>query len=134
MRFLKVKPLSALAFIVCTSRSNPWPYRNPVSPYTQGEDCKQITTMDFSFDLGDLCSNYEHLSHCPPLYLSVQAQSFTDAKQVDCSQAACSRPDQARFSIVVNNLDCTNNAMRTNLCQTKYLFVTFLAISFLKIF
>ncbi|GBP98208.1 hypothetical protein EVAR_71376_1 [Eumeta japonica] len=86
---------------VCTSALNPWPYRNPTSPYTQGVDCKQITTRDFSFDLGDLCLSYDHFRDCPSLYLSVQAQSFAAISQLDCKEAACSTPHEARFSIMV---------------------------------
>lgn len=109
MRYLKVKPVSAVAFIVCTSRRNPWPYRNPSSPYTKGEDCRQITTMDFSFDLGDLCLDYDTLMDCPPLYLSVQAQTFADANQVSCTEQACATPDETQYAIMVNNLDCTRS-------------------------
>ncbi|XP_065370393.1 uncharacterized protein LOC135962408 isoform X2 [Calliphora vicina] len=110
MRYLKVKPVSAVAFIVCTSRSNPWPYRNPTSPYTKGEDCQQITTMDFSFDLGDLCLDYDYLIDCPPLYLSVQAQTFADTNQMSCTEQACATPDETQYAIMVNNLDCTRSA------------------------
>ncbi|XP_037823075.1 uncharacterized protein LOC119611531 isoform X2 [Lucilia sericata] len=117
MRYLKVKPLSAVAFIVCTSRSNPWPYRNPTEPYTKCVDCKQITTMDFSFDLGDLCLDYDSLGDCPPLYLSVQAQTFADANQVACKNPACATPDETQYAIMVNNLDCTNSAASTMLIR-----------------
>ena len=112
MRYLKVKAFSSVAFIVCTSRVHPWPYRNPTQVYTQGEECKQITTGDFSYDLGDLCQDYDTLMDCPPLYLSVQAQSFADTNQVLCKAAACATPDEAQYIILVNNLDCTNGSKR----------------------
>lgn len=123
MRYLKVKPLSAVAFIVCTSRSNHWPYRNPTSPYTQGEDCKQITTTDFSFDLGDLCLNYNTFMDCPPLYLSVQAQTFVDANLLNCKEPACTTPYESQFAIMVNNLDCANKASKRKLLEGAFIII-----------
>lgn len=112
MRYLKVKPFSSVAFIVCTSREHRWPYRNPTQPYTQGEECKQITSGDFSYDLGDLCQQYDSLLDCPPLYFSVQAQSFADANQVACTDAACATPIEAQYIIMMNNLDCPNGSKK----------------------
>ncbi|KAM7342837.1 uncharacterized protein ACRADG_010115 isoform 2-T2 [Cochliomyia hominivorax] len=109
MRYLKVRPISKIAFIVCTSRVKPWPYRNPNSPYTEGQDCRQISATDFSFDLGDLCFEYNNFIFCPPLYLSVQAQSVADPKTVICEEPACATPYEAQYQIMVNNLDCTKN-------------------------
>lgn len=130
MRYLKVRPISKIAFIVCTSRLNPWPYRNPESPFKEGQDCRQISSNDFSFDLGDLCLDYDNLMDCPPLYISVQAQTFADARAVVCEESACTAPDEAQFLIMVNNLDCTNSGANYRLSKIFILIFIFVVFKF----
>ncbi|XP_075169055.1 uncharacterized protein LOC142241195 isoform X2 [Haematobia irritans] len=109
MRYMKVKPISSIAFIICTSRKIALPYRNPMSPFTEGQDCKQITSNDFSYDLTEMCMDYDNLLECPPLYISVQSQGFAEISQVSCSNEACPTPISAQYSILVNNLDCSSS-------------------------
>uniref|UniRef100_A0A1I8NTG2 N-acetylmuramoyl-L-alanine amidase n=1 Tax=Stomoxys calcitrans TaxID=35570 RepID=A0A1I8NTG2_STOCA len=112
MRYLKVKPVSSVAFIVCTSRTITLPFRNPSSPFTEGQDCKQISASDFSYDLTDMCTGYNGLMECPALYISVQAQGFAEISQVECRDEACPTPMSVQYTISVNNLDCSNSGTK----------------------
>ncbi|XP_073812518.1 uncharacterized protein isoform X1 [Musca autumnalis] len=123
MRYLKVKSLSSVAFIVCTSRSQRLPYRNPLAPYTDGQDCKQISSNDYSYDLTDMCNGIDQLLDCPPLYISVQSQDFADPSQALCDVENCPTPVSAQYSIIVNNLDCSNKAL--NIAATKHTLLVF---------
>ena len=103
MRYFKIQAISGVTYTVCTSRTLILPYRDG----TSNQDCSQTTQNSFSYDMSDLCTNYGSLWDCPPLYVSVQAQTFADPSQVACQLASCAAPDQSEFMIIVNNLGCS---------------------------
>lgn len=113
MRYIKIKAFSRIAFVICTSRRNSWPYRNSssTSPSTE-QECLQISNNVFSYDLTDLCLNYQTTHECPPLFLSVQAQAFADSSQVMCEEEECLSPQQTQFLLITNNLDCSNQGQQ----------------------
>lgn len=111
MRYLKIKPISSVAIVVCSSRTISSPYRNPSSAFTEGQDCKQLASSEFSYDLTYMCKDFNQLMDCPPLYLSVQVQGFAEIAQVLCTNEACPTPTTVQYSIMVNNLDCTSDAI-----------------------
>ncbi|KAL7737012.1 hypothetical protein ACLKA6_008867 [Drosophila palustris] len=100
MRYLKITPVSQITFTVCTSRSIEMPFRNFTSSLRQDESCESTALGSFSYDLTDACVGYDW-EPCPPLFFSVQAQSFG---HVSCTQAACQTPDEAQYIISLNNL------------------------------
>ncbi|XP_030375615.1 uncharacterized protein LOC115624907 [Scaptodrosophila lebanonensis] len=95
MRYLKVTPISQVAFMVCTSRSIPLPFRNASAPLRAEETCESTELGSYSYDLTDACTGYDY-EPCPPLYFSVQAQGFGD---VSCTQPACQTPDETQYII-----------------------------------
>ncbi|XP_034651489.1 uncharacterized protein LOC117890645 isoform X2 [Drosophila subobscura] len=106
MRYLRVSPVSPITFTVCTSRSLALPFRNLSAPLRDDESCQSTALGSYSYDLTDACAGYD-FEPCPPLFFSVQAQSFGE---VSCTDAECQTPDEAQYIISLNNLGC-NGAM-----------------------
>ncbi|KAH8233049.1 hypothetical protein KR026_003654, partial [Drosophila bipectinata] len=102
MRYLRISPISKITFTVCTSRSIELPFRNMTSPLRPEETCESTALGSYSYDLTDACVGYD-FEPCPPLFFSVQAQSFGD---VSCTQEACQTPDESQYTINLNNLGC----------------------------
>lgn len=110
MRYLRISPITKVTFTVCTSRSIELPFRNLTSPLRPEESCESTALGSYSYDLTDACVGYD-FEPCPPLFFSVQAQSFGD---VSCTQEACQTPDETQYTINLNNLGC-NGAVRWKL-------------------
>ncbi|XP_032571454.1 uncharacterized protein LOC6618936 isoform X2 [Drosophila sechellia] len=109
MRYLKISPISQITFTVCTSRSIERPFRNLSAPLRAEENCESTALGSFSFDLTDACVGYTFLA-CPPLFFSVQAQSFGE---VSCIVEACQTPNEAQYVISLNNLVCNSSTAAT---------------------
>ncbi|XP_037949570.1 uncharacterized protein LOC119680700 [Teleopsis dalmanni] len=110
MRYIQVDANNAVTVTVCFSREVRYPHREG-SLIPANQDCRQITSLSQSYDLTDACTGYDTILQCPPLYMSVQAQTFADSTQVSCTDEDCQSPDQVRYTIFVNNLTC-NAAIR----------------------
>ncbi|XP_033234559.1 uncharacterized protein [Drosophila pseudoobscura] len=102
MRYLKISPISSITFTVCTSRSLALPFRNLSAPLRDGESCESTALGSYSYDLTDACTGYD-FEPCPPLFFSVQAQSFGE---ISCTDPECQTPDEAQYVISLNNLGC----------------------------
>ncbi|XP_068147901.1 uncharacterized protein [Drosophila tropicalis] len=102
MRYLEISPISKVAFTVCFSRKIALTFRNATSPLRLDETCESTALGALSYDLTDACMGYDW-EPCPPLYFSVQSQSFGD---VSCTQLECLTPDEAQYTISFNNLGC----------------------------
>ncbi|XP_026835740.1 uncharacterized protein LOC6548421 [Drosophila erecta] len=109
MRYLKITPISQITFTVCTSRSIERPFRNLSAPLRADENCESTALGLFSFDLTDACVGYSFVN-CPPLFFSVQAQSFGE---VSCIVESCQTPDEAQYVISLNNLGCNGATVAT---------------------
>ncbi|XP_017010437.2 uncharacterized protein [Drosophila takahashii] len=104
MRYLKISPISQITFTVCMSRSIERPFRNMSAPLRAEETCESTALGSYSYDLTDACVGYE-FEPCPPLFFSVQAQGFGE---VSCTIEACQTPDEAQYSVSLNNLGCND--------------------------
>lgn len=123
MRYLKISAISQVTFTVCFSRSIELPFRNASSPLRQDESCESTALGAYSYDLTDACVGYD-FEPCPPLFFSVQSQGFGD---VSCTQDACQTPDEAQYTISLNNLGC-NGASQRQLAAGLALFLVLFAI------
>uniref|UniRef100_B4MPL4 GK21723 n=2 Tax=Drosophila willistoni TaxID=7260 RepID=B4MPL4_DROWI len=104
MRYLEITPNSNVAFTVCFSRKIALTFRNETSRYRLDETCESTALGALSYDLTDACMDYDW-EPCPPLYFSVQSQSFGD---VSCTQPECQTPDEAQYTLSLNNLGCSS--------------------------
>ncbi|KAH8290555.1 hypothetical protein KR054_003981, partial [Drosophila jambulina] len=104
MRYLKISPISKITFTVCFSRSIELPFRNQSAPLRAEETCESTALGSYSYDLTDACVGYD-FEPCPPLFFSVQAQSFGE---ISCTQDACQTPDETQYLISLNNLGCNS--------------------------
>ncbi|XP_017070489.2 uncharacterized protein LOC108107451 isoform X2 [Drosophila eugracilis] len=120
MRYLKISPISQIIFTVCTSRSIERPFRNLSAPLRTEESCESTALGSFSYDLTDACVGYD-FEPCPPLFFSVQAQSFGE---ISCTVEACQTPDEAQYSVSLNNLGCNDaTALTLSLALTAPAFI-----------
>ncbi|XP_054737850.1 uncharacterized protein LOC129244258 [Anastrepha obliqua] len=113
MRYLRISPLSAISFTVCSSRTNPLPYRKDGGDAAEQVCGQTAATNGYAVDLSELCVGYTYIDDCPPLYVSVQAQHFTGSSQLSCTNPACQWPDEAQFLVYVNYLVCNTAAKLT---------------------
>ncbi|XP_036334648.1 uncharacterized protein LOC118745230 [Rhagoletis pomonella] len=106
MRYLRIRPLSPISFIVCSSRTNVLPYRQDGGDQPKQGCGQTAATNGYALDLSELCIGYTYITDCPPLYVSVQAQQFVGSNELSCTDPACQWPDEAQFLIYVNYLVC----------------------------
>ncbi|KAH8363756.1 hypothetical protein KR200_007853 [Drosophila serrata] len=104
MRYLKIAPISKITFTVCTSRSIELPFRNQSAPLRPEETCESTALGSYSYDLTDACVGYD-FEPCPPLFFSVQAQSFGE---ISCTLDTCQTPDETQYLVSLNNLGCNS--------------------------
>lgn len=123
MRYLKISAITQVTFTVCFSRSIELPFRNSSLALRQDESCESTALGAYSYDLTDACVGYD-FEPCPPLFFSVQSQGFGD---VSCTQPACQTPDEAQYTISLNNLGC-NGASRRQLAAELTLLTVISAI------
>ncbi|XP_067627604.1 uncharacterized protein [Eurosta solidaginis] len=106
LRYLRIRPVTTSSFTVCSSRAVALPYRKDGKDQPEQSCGQTAATNSYSVDLSDICMGYEQIQQCPPLYVSVQAQTLSAGNQLKCSEPACQRPDDAQFLIYVSNLVC----------------------------
>ncbi|XP_017486954.1 PREDICTED: uncharacterized protein LOC108375355 [Rhagoletis zephyria] len=99
MRYLRIRPLSPISFIVCSSRTNALPYRQDGGDQPEQGCGQTAATNGYALDLSELCIGYTYITDCPPLYVSVQAQQFVGSNELSCTDPACQWPDEAQFLI-----------------------------------
>ncbi|XP_045482663.1 uncharacterized protein LOC123686512 [Harmonia axyridis] len=86
---------------ICTSR-----VLYPSNPSNSSQDCKTINSDEYSHDIKGYCD--DSFEECDPLYISV----FGKTSYYKCSGDNCRFPDNIKFTMTLDNVACTNNAMR----------------------
>ncbi|XP_020715546.1 uncharacterized protein LOC101457811 isoform X2 [Ceratitis capitata] len=133
LRYLRITPVSAASFIVCSSRTIPLPYRKDSADQTEQGCGQTAATNGYSLDLSELCVGYTRIEECPPLYISVQAQQFIGGSELSCTNAACESPNELQFLVYVRGLVCNAAAkFSATLTMILTLVLALVQISFIR--
>ncbi|XP_076243989.1 uncharacterized protein LOC143185138 [Calliopsis andreniformis] len=99
---IKIGGSGSDSLIVCSSR-DPL-YINATK--STSEECRSITGDTHSITIS--CADAAFIHECPPLYISVSANSTSDSTQ--CTDPGCRFPRMIKFTISYEDLLCTSGA------------------------
>ncbi|KAJ9587894.1 hypothetical protein L9F63_018675 [Diploptera punctata] len=104
---ITVKADTSVTLKVCFSRKNAFPDSNSTSDTST--ECQHISSSNnYKYQLTQTCQDYEYLSQCPPLYVSVT--SVGNTKSYNCNQ--CQYPHNAQYTISHLGLGCRSGVSR----------------------
>ncbi|XP_055629637.1 uncharacterized protein LOC129770686 [Toxorhynchites rutilus septentrionalis] len=104
-RRLRIQGHGFAPLSVCHSR---W-VTLPRSNVTQNSDvihCRTISSETVDIDLSSACDGQSVIHTCTPLFFSVQHAQQTEVTSTRCIENECRFPDNARFTLIVDNLGC----------------------------
>ncbi|RZC34565.1 uncharacterized protein BDFB_008975, partial [Asbolus verrucosus] len=110
---LKIRGQGYGSLTVCTSRTDANPRAN-----STGANCKNVVSDEISTDISGYCSG-DSVAECSPIYISVEGGT----SQVRCSEKTCRFPDNIKYSIYLENVNCSSSS--------EPIFSSFLLISLL---
>lgn len=108
-RRLRIQGHGFATITVCHSRWVQLPRANG----TQNNDminCRPIGTETIDIDLSNACDGHSVIHTCPPVFFSVEFTQLTEVTNLRCTEPECRFPDNARFSVIVDNLGCFSSA------------------------
>lgn len=82
---------------------------------TQQENvnCRQLqSTESYDFGASNACEGYNLIHDCPPVFLSVQAAPSAAPNYFQCNELGCRYPDDIKYTITTDNLDCASSTTK----------------------
>lgn len=67
--------------------------------------CIAVNTNTIDIALNGACDT-DIIHHCQPLFISIEGPAVHDGTNMRCTEIGCRFPDNARFNILTENLEC----------------------------
>ncbi|KAL3290173.1 hypothetical protein HHI36_023534 [Cryptolaemus montrouzieri] len=98
---LKVRGQGYGSLTICTMR-----VLKNFNPSSNSPDCKTLNSDEYSHDIKGYCDG--SFSDCDPIYIYVGGGN----SYYRCSDAGCRFPDNIKFTISLENVECTSSAVK----------------------
>ncbi|KAK5639306.1 hypothetical protein RI129_011798 [Pyrocoelia pectoralis] len=128
-RFIKFQGYGYGKLIICLSRQDGKPRQNTTGGDTKCETMTEMKVVTFS--LTDACVDYDTVSSCPPLYVSVESNiPESESRSLKCIDSGCRFPDSIKYTIHVEQLTCANSSLRI-LSNLSLIAITIITLQFI---